>query len=212
MGGIKGGGQSGLRPSRKQTMAIKSALLLALASTASALIISPEPLTHNQAKMFCASQNSRLLDVTSHTRDSVIGELAGKAAWIGSWDYNFYTGECVHFINGHIGGADCEHKLFAVCNSPVVYKSTRDVFEGQAEETAEGDKLGARPRRHHKPCDRVDNCVAPCAPNCGYEYLYLTQTVNKVYTSVEFVTTFTSTVVVPNYTATVAAYVATPNS
>lgn len=194
-------------------MAFKSALLLALASTASALMISPEPLTHNQAKMFCATQKSRLADVTSDNRDHVIGQLAGKDAWIGSWDFNFYSGQCMYFSNGHIGAVDCEEKKIAICNDPVVYKSTRDVQDAQDAQVEEVAEMGARPSRRHcpkpcaKPCER-EECV-PCVPNCGYEYVYLTQTVSKVYTSVELTTSYTSTITVPNFTATVAAYVVT---
>ena len=198
-------------------MAIKSALLLALASSASGLmIISPEKLTHNQAVMFCASQKSRLLDVTTQNRDQVIAGLGGKDAWIASWDFNFYTGQCVHTLNSHIGGVDCDLLKHAACNEVIHLKSTRNVQDAQeghvVEEAVEGEaeKAGARPsHRHQKPCEKpCDRSAAnPCAVERGYEYVYLTQTVDKVYTSVSTTTVFTSTSVIPIYSATVAAYV-----
>ena len=128
-------------------MEIKSALLLALASSATGFFVSHDKMTHNR-------------DLPKH----------------------------------------------AACNDAILLKSTRNVQDAQ-----EGhEKVGARPsHRHQKPCEKpCDRSAAnPCAVERGYEYVYLTQTVDKVYTSVSTTTVFTSTSVIPIYSATVAAYV-----
>ena len=122
----------------------------------------------------------------------------------------------MHTLNSHIGGVDCDLLKHAACNEVIHLKSTRNVQDAQeghvVEEAVEGEaeKAGARPsHRHQKPCEKpCDRSAAnPCAVERGYEYVYLTQTVDKVYTSVSTTTVFTSTSVIPIYSATVAAYV-----
>ena len=193
-------------------VAFVSAIVALAASVASGFVVSSEALTHNQAVMFCAQNNGRLADVTSANRNEVIHELAGRSAWIGSWDYNFYSGQCMQFVGGHIGAVDCQDKHVAICNNPVVYKSAGNV----AEEESAGPRVS---RRHQKPCpapsasssssSSASECVKDCAPRCGYEYVYLTRYVEQVYTSVEVTTVYTSTATVPLYYATVNAYTVT---
>lgn len=106
------------------TLAVSA--LLAAASVSS-LIISPEPMSRNMAVKFCAEKNVHLADVTSVNKDDVNSQLAGKKAWIGSWDNNFHNNECLYRHNNHVGTTNCDDKLFAACNNLLVYKSTRDV-------------------------------------------------------------------------------------
>ena len=189
-------------------MAIKTAFfsaLLALASV-SGLLLSPEPLTHNQAVMFCATHRTHLADVTSSNLEQVKHELNQQPAWIRSWDYNFYNNACIQFVNGHIGQVNCEEKHVAACNNPVVLKSTHEEHQAHAQE---GEKAGARASRrpHHKPCDSsLSSSSVPCAVDCAYEYVYLTNTVSQVYTSVSTTTVTTGTVTSFNIIGTVAAY------
>lgn len=110
------------------TIAISA--FLAVASV-SAFFISERPMTHNEAKMYCAGGHSRLLDVYTGNIEDVKEQLAGQKAWIGSWDYNYYNDACMSFHNGHIGEENCETRRLAACNNPsAVLKSTRE--EGEA--------------------------------------------------------------------------------
>ena len=198
-------------------MAIKTAFvsaLLALTSV-SGLFLSPEPLTHNQAVMFCATNGARLADVTSASVEQVKHDLKGQAVWVGSWDYNFYNNACLQFVHGHIGSINCDDKLVAACNDHIYLKSTHEV------QVEEGDNHGARASRrpHPKPCDSSSSssssssCLSSspsCAAECAYEYVYLTNTVTNVYTSISSVFSYTSTITNFEYLGTVAAYTITP--
>jgi hypothetical protein len=199
-------------------MAIKTAFfsaILALASV-SGLFLSPEPLTHNQAVMFCATNGARLADVTSASLEHVKHELNGRAVWIGSWDYNYYNNACMEFVNGHIGAIDCGEKLVAACNNRAILKSTNEEQQGEVDE---GHKYGARTSRrpHPKPCESSSSssssCLSSgpaCAAECAYQYVYLTNTVTNVFTSVSSVFSITSTITETEFFATVAAYTVVP--
>lgn len=115
------------------------ALISALAASVSALYLSSsESLTHNGGVAFCASNgNTRLIDVTFENKNQVMSEFPNKYIWIGSWnyDYGYWRRDehgipiksCLYFYNGHVGEMDCADSLIAVCNNPVVYKSTAEV-------------------------------------------------------------------------------------
>lgn len=204
-------------------MVIKTAFvsaILALTSV-SGLLLSSEPLTHNQAVMFCATNGVRLADVTSASLEQVKHDLKGQAVWVGSWDYNYYNNACLQFVNGHIGSINCEEKVIAACNGHAHLKST---FGEEQAKVQEGEKSGARATRrpHPKPCDSSSSssstsssssCLSSspsCAVECAYEYVYLTNTVTNVYTSVSSVFSFTNTITNFEYFGTVAAYTVTP--
>ena len=118
-----------------------AALFASAAVTAASadILVSPTPMTNNQAVMYCADLGSRLLDVTSVTTASVNQHLAGKVAWIGSWDYNFYNRACIAYSNGHIGTEDCSALHFAACN-PVNLHPDHNVHVEQDHQYSEHDQ------------------------------------------------------------------------
>lgn len=236
------------------------------------ILVSPTPLTNNQAVMYCADLGSRLLDVTSATTASVNQHLAGQVAWIGSWDYNFYNRGCLAYNNGHIGSEDCSALLFAACNpvnllnpthvdhnanthhdhndqhlaqnepedphpeaheahqllkstsvyeakDPIKKEHVKDLTHDNTNETVKEKKsVGPRASRNSRTRHQKDfissdssNCSSS-GSECAFEYVYLTNTVTQVWTSLASTIITTSTVTNFITIGTVAAYVVTSSS
>ena len=194
-------------------LALISAIVALVSSVASGLVISSDKLTHNEAVMFCASNGGRLADVTSANRDQVNMELMGHSAWIGSWDYNYYTGQCMNYHNGHIGAVSCEEKHFAACNIRCFTNRLLNMLKKSLVLVLPVVTSPAPSPSLNPPQSYSDaGCYRDCAvPNCGYQYVYMTRYVDQVYTSVDVTTATTSTTTLLNYFATVAAYTITRN-
>jgi hypothetical protein len=202
---------------RNTNMSINTFVALAaIVSTAvSGLVLSPEKLTHNQAKMFCATKGTTLADVTSANMESVKVQLKGQQAWIGSWDYNYYNNACLEFNNGHIGTEACDRVNVAACNDVVLLKSANGKSAPQHENHKSGARASRRSRKDKCEPSSCDSSSYACVRDnvdCGFEYVYLTQTVSQVYTSVVPFTITTATFTSTSIIGTVAAYVATADA
>lgn len=213
--------------------ALISVFAATLASLSAALqapfLLSEVPMTHAQAVEYCAERGSRLADINWRNREQAVQELNGYSAWVASWNYNYFSNQCLMLTGGsHIGPENCDQLNFAMCNAVILYDSnavpgsnrynhSELMKSGPAcrkpaprpcpvDSSSSSSSCIRRPASSDSSCESSSNFS--CGDICGdneYEYVFLTQTVTTIVTAAYTITP-TQTITTTHIIGTIPAF------
>ena len=198
--------------------------------------ISPCPLTHAEAVAFCASQGSTLASVNAGNLAALSAQAGYTPKWVGSWNGDNYNGACLTLNQGTVVTADCSAKYQAMCNpsapkpcppapKPCESSSSSSCIDFSSSscslpdpqplpsscESSSSSCYGPR-RSSRSSRSSSSRCLSSSSSSYGcdvpFQYVYLTNTITASWTSIQLVTTTTTSTDVITF-ATVAAYTVT---